>query len=90
MKFAITLIPDCAVNINAGLSCLYKKKCVDFDFFEKMENAATVMAANFKSKTHLQKAIFILELFRHHLAAKLEYNASKSVNKVFVKISRRV
>jgi hypothetical protein len=89
MKFALTLIPDCAVNINAGLSCVYKKG-VDFDFFEKMENADTVMAANLKSKTHLQKPIFILELFRPHLPAKLVNNANKSVNKVFVKISRRV
>ncbi len=66
------------------------KKGVDFDFFEEMENADTGMAANFKSKTLLQKAIFILELFRPHLAAKSANNANKSFNKVFVRISRRV
>jgi hypothetical protein len=35
MKFAKTLIPASAVNINAGLSCVYKKKCIDFDLFWK-------------------------------------------------------
>ncbi len=32
---------------------VYRVECVDFDFFENTVNTDPVMAANFKSKTHL-------------------------------------
>jgi len=46
--------------------------CIDLESFEKIENAGSVMAAYFKSKTHLKRAIFIFELFELNLIKKLK------------------
>jgi len=41
----------------------YRVECVDFDFFEKIENADLGIAASFKSTTHINGSLHFLSYF---------------------------
>ncbi len=60
----ITIVGMCRLS--------YIEECRVFYFFGKMENAAPVMAANFKSKKYLFKKQSFFELFKLHIVSTFE------------------